>query len=144
MKKIIMALVLVLGILCGCQEKESKEISDYGQELEKAQEITVISANTANVAAVLDEKKELEKFVEELKIEKWELAKAPEKAEETGSFCFSQEKTVELGETETDGKLYDICKLTVYDVPYISLEMGSIHMTFEIPEDTAEELNGYF
>ena len=90
MKKIIMALVLVLGILCGCQEKESKEISDYGQELEKAQEITVISANTANVAAVLDEKKELEKFVEELKIEKWELAKAPEKAEETGSFCFSQ------------------------------------------------------
>lgn len=41
-------------------------------------------------------------------------------------------------------ELYDIATITLYNGSYISFEIGGFDMTFEVSEDTANYLNGYF
>ena len=45
---------------------------------------------------------------------------------------------------DSDGTLYDIATITLYNGSYISFEIGGFDMTFEVNEDTADYLNGYF
>ena len=59
-------------------------------------------------------------------------------------FGLAQEETIKLGQTDTDGTLYDIATITLYNGSYISFEIGGFDMTFEVNEDTADYLNGYF
>lgn len=59
-------------------------------------------------------------------------------------FGLEQEETIKLGQTDTDGTLYDIATITLYNGAYISFEIGGFDMTFEVSEDTADYLNEYF
>lgn len=69
----------------------------------------------------------------------------PEKVVESGTFAFFQEKTVKFGQSETDGKLHEVCKISAYqDCAYITFEMAGIKMCFEVSERSAEYLNAYF
>ena len=124
MKKIFITLVAILALLCGCQANENTNASDYGDDISKAQEI--------------------EDFVSALNLDQWELKTLPDEAAEIGSFGFAQEETIKLGQTDTDGTLYDIATITLYNGSYISFEIGGFDMTFEVNEDTADYLNGYF
>jgi hypothetical protein len=134
MKKILVTLVAILALLCGCQANENTNASDYGDDISKAQEIAVISPDTA----------EIEDFVSALDLDQWELKTLPDEASEIGSFGLAQEETIKLGQTDTDGTLYDIAAITLYNGAYISFEIGGFDMTFEVSEDTADYLNGYF
>ncbi len=134
MKKILVTLVAILALLCGCQANENTNASDYGDDISKAQEIAVISPDTA----------EIEDFVSALDLDQWELKTLPDEASEIGSFGLAQEETIKLGQTDTDGTLYDIATITLYNGAYISFEIGGFDMTFEVSEDTADYLNGYF
>ncbi len=134
MKKILVTLVAILALLCGCQANENTNASDYGDDISKAQEIAVISPDTA----------EIEDFVSALDLDQWELKTLPDEASEIGSFGLAQEETIKLGQTDTDGTLYDITTITLYNGAYISFEIGGFDMTFEVSEDTADYLNGYF
>ena len=144
-----LALVLICCVLLsGCQGAERAEASDYTEQFTKAQEIAVVPAGASEAAEILSGKEEQRKLLKELGLEEgiedWRPASIPQDAHETGSFVFSQEETIKFGETETDGELSDICRISVYDVPYTSLELGKVTMTFEIPEETADKLNSYF
>ena len=110
----------------------------------KAQEIAVISPDTAEVIDTITDTKEIENFVSVLDLDQWELKTLPDEASEIGSFGFAQEETIKLGQTDTDGTLYDIATITLYNGAYISFEIGGFDMTFEVSEDTADYLNGYF
>lgn len=134
MKKILVTLVAILALLCGCQANENTNASDYGDDISKAQEIAVISPDTA----------EIEDFVSALDLDQWELKTLPDEASEIGSFGLAQEETIKLGQTDTDGTLYDIATITLYNGAYISFEIGGFDMTFEVSENTADYLNGYF
>ena len=46
--------------------------------------------------------------------------------------------------TDTDGTLYDIAAITLYNDSCIGFEIGGLDMTFEVGNDTADYLNGYF
>ena len=129
MKKAVITLVAMLTLLCGCQANENTNASDYGDDISKAQEIAVISPDTAEVIDTITDTEEIEDFVSALDLDQWELA---------------QEKTIKLGQTDTDGTLYDIATITLYNGAYISFEIGGFDMTFEVSEDTADYLNGYF
>ena len=59
-------------------------------------------------------------------------------------FGLAQEETIKLGQTDTDGTLFDIAAITLYSGNFIGLEIGGLDMTFEVSEDTADYLNGYF
>ena len=144
MKKILILSAAILVLLCGCQANEETNASDYGDDISKAQEIAVISPDTEEVIDTITDTEEIEDFVSALNLDQWELKTLPDEAAEIGSFGFAQEETIKLGQTDTDGTLYDIATITLYNGSYISFEIGGFDMTFEVSEDTADYLNGYF
>ncbi len=144
MKKSLIALAAILTLLCGCQANENTNASDYGDDISKAQEIAVISPDTSKVIDTITDTKEIEEFVLALKLDQWELKPLPDEASEIGSFGLAQEETIKLGQMDTAGVLYDIATITLYDGAYINFEIGGLDMTFEVNEDTADYLNGYF
>lgn len=144
MRKVLFVCMILCFILCGCQNKENPDALEYQDELSKAQEITVVSEDTSNVTKTITKDKDLKKFVNTLDLEHWRLGELPDDAKKTGTFGFSQEQTIKFGETKPDEKLYDVCEITTYDQPYIDLEMGDIHMVFQITEETLDDLNDYF
>lgn len=144
MKKILITLVAILALLCGCQANENTNTSDYGDDISKAQEIAVISPDTAEVIDTITDTEEIKNFVSALNLDQWELKTLPDEAAIIGSFGLAQEKTIKLGQTDTDGTLYDIATITLYNGDYISFEIDGLDMTFEVSEDTADYLNGYF
>lgn len=106
MKKAVITLVAMLALLCGCQANENTNASDYGDDISKAQEIAVISPDTAVVIGTITDTEEIEDFVSALDLDQWELKPLPDEASEIGSFGLAQEETIKLGQTDTDGTLY--------------------------------------
>lgn len=144
MKKTIVVLAVTLTLLCGCQARGSADASDYGKDIAKAQEIAVISPDTSEVTETITDPEEISNFVSALDLDQWELKSLPDEAVPVGSFGLAQEETVKLGQADTDGTLYDIATITLYDGAYISLKMGGFDLAFEVSGDTAHFLNGYF
>ena len=58
MKKAVITLVAMLALLCGCQANENTNASDYGDDISKAQEIAVISPDTAVVIGTITDTEE--------------------------------------------------------------------------------------
>ena len=142
MKKILILAAAILVLLCGCQANNDTNASDYGDDISKAQEIAVISPDTSEVIDTNTE--EIKDFVSALNLDQWELKTLPDKASEIGSFGLAQEETIKLGQTDTDGTLFDIAAITLYSGNVIGFDIGGLDMTFEVSEDTADCLNGYF
>ena len=146
MKKILLLLLMATMLLCGCHDDNEKEdISGYSGELSKAQQITVIPADTSHEMKILKENVELSEFISALDTERWELDELPETADVLGTFVFSQEETVKFGESATDGELYQVCEMICYEeIPYITLKMAELEMTFKVSGETAEYLGDWF
>ena len=144
MKKTLITFVAILTLLCGCQVNENTNASDYGDDIAKAQEIAVVSADTSEVLETITSKDDIEHFILSLDLDKWKLKTLPDNATEIGSFNLAQEETNKYGQTDTNGVLYDIATITLYDGSYIGFEIGGMEMTFAVSEDTADYLNGYF
>ena len=147
MKKILIAFVAILTLLCGCQADKNTNAADYGDAISKAQEIAVISPDTSEVIETITDAKETENFVSALNADQWELKPLPDEASKIGAFGLAQEKTIKLGQADTDGTLYDVATITLYSGSYIGIEiygLDGLDMTFAVSEDTANYLNGYF
>ena len=144
MKKILILSAAILVLLCGCQANEETNASDYGDDISKAQEIAVISPDTSEVIDTITDTEEIKEFVSALNLDQWELKTLPDEASEIGSFGLAQEETIKLGQTDTDETLYDIAAITLYSGNVIGFDIGGLDMTFEVSEDTADYLNGYF
>lgn len=150
MKKIlmatIMATVMATMLLCGCQaDRGGTDVSGYYGELSKAQEIAVIPAGTSDIGETLTESQDMAGFVTALDMEHWELKTLPENAEAVGTFSFSQEETIKFGESATDGKLHYVCEMVCYEgIPYVTLKIAGLKMTFIVPDETAKYLAEYF
>lgn len=144
MKKILILSAVILVLLCGCQANNDTNASDYGDDISKAQEIAVISHDTSEVIDTITDTEEIKDFASALNLDQWELKTLPDEASEIGSFGLAKEETVKLGQTDTDGTLYDIAVITLYSGDYIGFEIGGFDMTFEVSEDTVDYLNGYF
>ena len=62
MKKIFMVLVMVSALFCGCGKEEGSDASEYYNEISKAQEIIVVSADTSSVIQTLSSKEDIGDF----------------------------------------------------------------------------------
>ena len=146
MKKIIIAVIMVTMLLCGCQvNNESTDVSEYYGDLSKAQEIAVIPADTSDIEETLTESKDIASFIAALDMEHWELKTLPQVAESVGTFSFSQEETIKLGESATDGELHYVCEIVCYEeIPYITFNTTGLKMTFKVSDETAKYLIEYF
>lgn len=119
---------------------EQESIND----LSKAQRIDVVSPETSEVIKTITDRTEIEDFVSALAVDEWAPESQPEGAAAAGIFNLYQEKTIKAGETETDGTLYEIGTITVYDAPYIAFRAAGFDITFKISEKTADYLKSYF
>ena len=146
MKKILIAMIMVTSLLCGCQANNvSTDVSEYYGEISKAQEIAVISADTSDIEEILTERQDIVSFITELDMEHWELKTLPETAEAVGTFSLSQDETIKFGESATDGELHYVCGIVCYEeIPYITLKTMGLKMTFKVSDETAKYLTGYF
>lgn len=146
MKKILIAMIMATMLLCGCQANNvSTDVSEYYGKLSKAQEIAVISADTSDIEETLTERQDIANFITALDMEHWELKTLPETAEAVGSFPFSQEETIKFGESATDGELHYVGEIVCYnEIPYITLKIVGLKMTFKVSDETARYLTEYF
>ena len=146
MKKIIIAVIMVTTLLCGCQaNNESTDVSEYYGDLSKAQEIAVIPADTSDIEETLTERKDIAGFIAALDMEHWEFKTLPQVAESVGTFSFSQEETIKFGESKTDGELHYVCEIVCYEeIPYITFKTAGLKMTFSVSDETAKYLMEYF
>lgn len=145
MKKLLFVVIGCVLVLCGCQSKENTSLNNQYDEISKAQAIQIINADTSDILETITSKEEIENFITALDMEKWEYDSLPENAHQSGLFVFSQEETLKAGQTVTDGKLYDTCKIYTYqDCPYISFEIAEMNMNFKVTDSTKEYLNAYF
>lgn len=145
MKRIFLIITAILTLLLGgCQAKDETDISAYSDDIAKAQEISVVSADSSEVLATISSKDDIEHFIQTLDLEKWKFTTLPDNAAEIGSFRFAQEETIKYTQTDTDGELHTVATITLYDGSYIGFETGNLNMTFKVSEAAAEYLNGYF
>ncbi len=146
MKRIWMLLLIPTILLCGCHANSEKEdVAEYYEELSKAQEITVLPADTSAATQILTESEEISDFIFALDMEHWEMKPLPKTAELVGTFQLSQEETIQFGESATDGELYPVCEILCYgEVPYVTLEIAGMKMTFKISDTAMDYLADYF
>lgn len=145
MKRFVLTIAAVLALLLsGCQANNETDISAYGDDIAKAQEIAVVSADTPEVLETITSKEDIEHFIMSLDLDNWALKELPKDATTIGSFILFQEETKKWGQVDTDGTLHEIATFTYYDNSYISFEIGGFDMAFGVSDDTTNYLNGYF
>ncbi len=144
---VVFAMMLTL-LLCGCQAAGcANSLDSYGDTFSKAQAIAVIPAGTSEATETITDAGEIKDFVSSLDVDQWELRSLPNTASEIGSFGISQQRTVTLLQTSPDRTLYDAGTITFYDGGYVRLSVtgsSGLSVTFEVSEETASFLNGYF
>ena len=122
MKKLLMLLLIPTILLCGCHANSEKEdVSEYYEELSKAQEISILPANTSTATQTLTESEEISDFILALDMEHWEMKALPKEAELAGTFQLSQE-----------------------EIPYVTLKIAGMKMTFKVSDAAMEYLTNYF
>lgn len=69
----------------------------------------------------------------------------PKAAELAGTFQLSQEETIKFGESAADEELYSVCEMLCYkDIPYVTLKIAGMKMTFKVSDTAREYLTDYF
>ena len=139
MKKLIFAVcACALLLLCACGDT-----GPLDTELEKAQEIRVVSAG-GKLVKTLASDAELDEFSDALDAEEWELVKLPENAELRGEFRLYQTETLKFGQKPEDLKMVELGRLRLYDAPYASLEIFHMELCVELSDAAWEYLDSYF
>ena len=72
------------------RQTKTPNASDYGDDISKAQEIAVVSPETAEVMDTITGAEDIKDFVLALEVDKWKLETLPEEATEIGSFGLAQ------------------------------------------------------
>lgn len=146
MKRILMLLLISTILLCGCHANNRKEdVAEYYGEFSKTQEIAVLPANTSTATQTLTESEEISDFIFALDMEHWEMKTLPKVTELVGTFQLSQEETIKFGESATNKELYSVCEMLCYeDIPYVTLKIADMKMTFKVSDTVIEYLSDYF
>lgn len=145
-KRILMLLLISTILLCGCHANNRKEdVAEYYGEFSKTQEIAVLPANTSTATQTLTESEEISDFIFALDMEHWEMKTLPKVTELVGTFQLSQEETIKFGESATNKELYSVCEMLCYeDIPYVTLKIADMKMTFKVSDTVIEYLSDYF
>jgi len=119
-------------------------LSGCRDSLRKAQQVTVICAETHEELTTLTTQSELEAFVAALDLEHWTDKALPEDAEVSTIFSLSQEATRTLLPTARDGSMRELLELYAYaQIPYVTIVLGRLNLTCEVPQATADYLNAF-
>lgn len=95
------------------------------------------------ILKTIDNKDDINVFVNKLKIDKWGIVDIPSNATKRNIYKLYQEGTVKLGESNTNEKeLKQIASIITYkDSPYIKFRTKKLSFSFKVPKDVAEYLS---
>lgn len=172
MKIIICTLAMVMLLLGGCQSTVTTvlEMSTAGQEtaaagdeaatteeattvletmedmdiLTKAQEIAILAPDTEETTQTITDREEITAFITSLDLGQWVPAQQASDAKVVGTFVFSQEDSIKMGQSATDGTLHEVCRLVLYEDSQVDLIVGPLSLPSEIPAETAAYLREFF
>lgn len=145
MKRIYLTLSIILVfLLSACNANNEADVSSYGMDIAKVQEITVVSADTAEIIKTITATRDIEAFASALDLDSWKLKSLPDNSAVIGSFHLAQEETLRQGQTDNNGELYEVAVITLYDGSLVRFELRSLDMSFEVSEAAADYLREYF
>lgn len=145
MKRIYLTLSIILVfLLSACNANNEADVSSYGMDIAKVQEITVVSADTAEIIKTVTATRDIEAFVSALDLDSWKLKSLPDNPAVIGSFHLAQEETLRQGQSDNDGELYEVAVITLYDGSLLRFELRGLDMSFEVSETAADYLREYF
>ena len=132
---------LCTALLTGCGVAATPEDgSIYSEELIKAQALVITDADEEEPREI-DDEEVLNTFFDHLDLEKWELTDLPEDAQLQRTIAFYQTSTVTL--LAGGGDLAHLCDLITYQgEDYVTLEISALTLDFQVPEATADYLEG--
>ena len=137
-------IILVLSVLMGCSSGKKNESTDFVDDLDATQKIEVVSREDSIIATISDNK-ELENFVEMLKIEDWEwdVSTIPSDTSEEKTFKFYRKDASNINVLgKGKNQLYEVATLTTYeDVPYITFQIHALSLNAKIPTEVHQYLN---
>lgn len=149
MKKALGYMMVIAALLlsgCNMSGDDESEVADdleaNIQTIAKAQKIE--KEDNGKVLKTYTEKDEIETFITQQNLEKWESVTAlPNGAKKQYEYVFMQSKTIKLGEKKDNpSPLQEVARLITYkDIPYVSLQVSFIDLYFQVPDEVAAYLN---
>ena len=127
------------ALLAGCGAP-SEDGSINSEELLKAQAL-VITDEGAEESREITDPDTIKAFVEELRLDEWELAELPEDAQPQRTISFYQAPTRTL--LDDGGDMKHVGDLIIYqDTDCVTLSVSVLSANFQIPEEAADYLEG--
>src|SRR5690625_911955 len=138
-------MILTVIVVCiGCS-KEAKGLEEDIQ-LEAAERIDItVADDPEKVWKVIENPEEINRFVDVLQVEQWELSELPDGAVVEHMYELFQTETVKLGESQQDNN--ELTKVGTIisneDIPYLELQMKHLTLHFKVPKEVATSLSDY-
>ncbi|HHY74313.1 MAG TPA: hypothetical protein GX497_14030 [Bacillus bacterium] len=146
MRKVYLTAIFILSlsiILIGCSKEKEDTKDNFG--FEKTQKIEMYSVeNPESALSIIDNKDDINDFVNRLKTHKWSVEDIPSNATESNFYKMYQQDTIKLGENNINEKeLKQIATIITYkDSPYIKFQTKNLDFSFKVPKDVTEYLSG--
>lgn len=151
MKKVLLAVligIIVSTLLMGCSSEEGNDegsLLDKLKDFKKTQKIEVISSDDAEKMTTMTSNKEIEKFVEALKMDDWDWdpVELPAEAIQDKTFKIYRKDAAKFSWLKKkENRFNEVATMTTYkDAPYIRLNMKVFGFNFEVPEEAYEYLS---
>ena len=137
--------VIVSTLLVGCSTGKTNDDNDLTANFEKTQKIEVISSDDSDIITTISDNKDIENFVDALKMDDWDWDSVdiPSGAMEGKTFKIYRKDAAKfsLSKKHKDN-LNEVATMTTYeDVPYIKLSLKKFSFNFKVPEEVHEYLN---
>ena len=135
MKKDLMMfliVVIVSTLLVGCSTGKNNDDNSLTGNFEKTQKIEIISSDDSDFFTTISDNKDIEKFVDALKMDDWDWDSVdiPSGAIMGKTFKFYRKDAAKFSwSKKKKDNLNEVATMTTYeDVPYIKLSLKKIHL----------------
>lgn len=130
-KWVVLILSTIMLTTTGCGGSKEFSEDEMSESLTKSQKIEVKSVKDSSVVYSTTNQTDIHGFVEKLKLEEWETASIPEKAEAHYEYILHYDSGAD-----------DTNRLISYkNTPYIKYTMWKLSFGFQVPDDVADFLN---
>lgn len=132
-------------LLVGCSTGKGNDDLDLIGSFEETQKVEIISSDDSKVITTISDNKDIEKFVDALKMNDWDWdpVEIPSKAILGKTFKIYRKDAAKLSlSAKQKDKLKEVATMTTYeDVPFIKLSLKNFSYSFKVPEEVHESLN---
>ncbi len=140
-----MFLLGVIGsiLLVGCSTGKGNDDIDLIGNFEETQKIEIILSDDSEIITTISDDKDIENFVDALKMDDWDPVEIPTEAIKGKTFKIYRKDAAKLSwSAKQKDKLKEVATMTTYeDVPYIKFNLKKFSFSFEVPAEVHEYLN---